>query len=198
MPIKARQFRNPDDLFFTADLHFGHSAMALDWRSAYRFSNTNDMDNYIISNWNDLVPQSATTIIVGDLSFYNAKTTATLLAQLSGQLIVVRGNHDKGLADGFFKNLNIPIYDYLEIDVHTPKGKQRVVLSHFAFRTWNRHHYGAWHLHGHSHGNLPPLGKSMDVGVDTKPGLRPWSFNEVKSIMDAREIHTNDHHIQKQ
>ena len=30
--------------------------------------------------------------------------------------------------------------------------------------------------------------KVMDVGIDTHPEFRPYSFDEVKSILDQREI----------
>ncbi len=38
-----------------------------------------------------------------------------------------------------------------EISVHG----QPIVICHYAMRVWNRSHHGAWHLYGHSHGNLP-------------------------------------------
>jgi len=41
-----------------------------------------------------------------------------------------------------------------------------VVLCHYAMRTWDRSHYGSYHLYGHSHGKLERHGWSMDVGVD--------------------------------
>ncbi len=44
---------------------------------------------------------------------------------------------------------------------------QPIVLCHYAMRVSNRSHHGAWHLYGHSHGNLPegPTSLSMDVGI---------------------------------
>jgi RHS repeat-associated protein len=61
-------------------------------------------------------------------------------------------------------------------------------------RSKNRPHHvrGAWHLYGHSHGNLPddPLALSMDVGVDSHD-FRPWHFDEIQAVMkgkaDARQ-----------
>jgi calcineurin-like phosphoesterase family protein len=68
-------------------------------------------------------------------------------------------------------------------------GKQGIVLCHYARRVWPHSGRGAWHLYGHSHGNLPdePLSLSMDVGVDTHIFL-PWHFEEVKEIMEAKAI----------
>jgi hypothetical protein len=40
-----------------------------------------------------------------------------------------------------------------------------VWLSHYAHRTWPHLHRGDLHLHGHSHGSLPAVPSSLDVGV---------------------------------
>jgi calcineurin-like phosphoesterase family protein len=51
-------------------------------------------------------------------------------------------------------------------------------------RVSNRAQHGAWHLYGHSHGELPeaPTSLSMDVGVDTHD-FRPWHFDEINLLM---------------
>jgi calcineurin-like phosphoesterase family protein len=51
-------------------------------------------------------------------------------------------------------------------------------------RVWNRSYHETWHLHGHSHGDLPdiPTSLSMDVGVDTHD-FRPWHFDEINLLM---------------
>jgi hypothetical protein len=52
-------------------------------------------------------------------------------------------------------------------------------------------------LYGHSHGTLPPYGKSADMGVYSKvitDEYRPYSFEEVKAFMDARDIANADRH----
>ena len=59
---------------------------------------------------------------------------------------------------------------------------QLIVLCHYSMRKWNKSHYGSWHLYGHSHGNLPPLGLSFDVGVDTND-YYPYSLDDVSNKM---------------
>jgi hypothetical protein len=51
-------------------------------------------------------------------------------------------------------------------------------------RVWPHHAQGAWHLYGHSHGNLPdePFALSLDIGVDTHD-FRPWHFDELRAVM---------------
>jgi hypothetical protein len=64
---------------------------------------------------------------------------------------------------------------------------QPVVICHYAVRVWNRSHHGAWHLYGHSHGNIPdtPTSLSMDVGVDTHD-FHPWHFDEINLLMTEK------------
>jgi hypothetical protein len=51
-------------------------------------------------------------------------------------------------------------------------------------RVWNKAHYGAFHLYGHSHGSLPPQGRSHDVGTNVWD-YRPVTLAEVKERLDA-------------
>lgn len=71
---------------------------------------------------------------------------------------------------------------------------QLIVMNHFSERVWEQSHKGAIMLYGHSHGTLPGIGKSMDVGVDAHPEFRPFSWEEIKQIMDKRETLFVDHH----
>ena len=70
-------------------------------------------------------------------------------------------------------------------------------------RVWNKSHHGAYHLYGHSHDSMEDKewGKSMDVGVDSAFRIlgeyRPFSFDEIKGILDKRELYTIDHHENK-
>ncbi len=91
------------------------------------------------------------------------------------------GNHDKTARK--LQHLFASWETLSEINVV----KQRIVLCHYAMRVWPHHAQGAWHLYGHSHGNLPdePLSLSLDVGVDTHD-FRPWHFDEIEAIMKAK------------
>ena len=63
------------------------------------------------------------------------------------------------------------------------------MLCHYAMRVWPHHAQGAWHLYGHSHGNLPnePLALYLDAGVDTYE-FRPWHFDEIQAVMQPKAI----------
>lgn len=177
-------------VYFTADTHFFHKAM-LPLRG---FTSVEEMNYAMIRKWNDAVPRDGIVFHLGDVSFSGLANTMGVLGQLNGTIHLVKGNHDYS-----FKNKLVGMFasvqDYLEINVEEKGGtRQRIVLNHYSHRVWNQHHYGAWHLYGHSHGNLPGIGRSMDVGVDTIEDFIPYSYELVKLCMSHREVHVIDHH----
>jgi hypothetical protein len=76
-----------------------------------------------------------------------------------------------------------PRYSWIGIDesTHMTEFRIRYLLSRLGS------HHGAWHLYGHSHGNLPdtPTSLSMDVGVDTHD-FQPWHFDEINLLMTEK------------
>lgn len=184
---------NPDEVMFTSDWHLFHEMLI---KKGYRhFHSTDHMHRVIGQNIRDRVGSTDTLFMLGDVSWVGGERTAAILKQFDRDVVLIRGNHENKLNRAALDCFT-DVVDYLEIDVRDDDvvgGKQRIVMSHFPFRSWNRHHYGSWHLHGHCHGNLEPLGKSLDVGVDTF-GFHPYAYSHVKTILDNREIHKCDHH----
>jgi calcineurin-like phosphoesterase family protein len=84
----------------------------------------------------------------------------------------------------------LSVQDVLELSIDK---RTHFFLSHYAHRVWNGSHKGVIHLYGHSHGSIPDYGKSMDVGVDTN-NLKPYSLDEILTIMKKRDIEFPDHH----
>lgn len=106
---------------------------------------------------------------------------------------------------------SVSYYKEIKID------RTLIILSHYAYRVWNESHKGSWMLFGHSHGSMPEyvqrtetvtvdvnggksrvlnnvLARTMDVGIDTHPEFRPYSFEEIGSIFKDRPPLTIDHH----
>lgn len=202
-------------IFFVSDTHFGHRAMSDRFRvgkypydvptsahdladPAYHQRSRKDaMDAHMIELWNRTVPKHGIVFHLGDVAFRNRSEWFEIFEQLNGEIHLRRGNHDGKLnTDGFAS-----VADYSELTVRLSEyEEQRLVLAHYALRSWNRMHYGAWNLHGHSHGNLSPIGRQLDVGVDctlVTPELRPISFAEVAAYMAGRDFVAVDHHVAK-
>jgi len=181
--------------FFTSDQHFGHKNIC---RFADRpFKSVEEMNEALIEEHNAVVKPSDVVWFLGDFAFMPPDATKRILRRLNGQKNLVLGNHDKNLdrrgRDFIGSGMLNAIYHYREINVE----KQSIILFHYGMRVWNKHHHGSWLLYGHSHGSLPPHGKSVDVGVDSKEitdEYRPVSFEEVKRFMSKRDNVVEDHH----
>ena len=80
-------------IFFTSDQHFGHkNVIRYDNRP---FTSVEDMDEALIRNWNAKVTEKDTVYVLGDISWYNDETTATIFNSLKGHKILIKGNHDR-------------------------------------------------------------------------------------------------------
>lgn len=168
-------------IWFTSDLHFGHKNI-LKYNPEYRpYSTVEEMTAGLIASWNATVSDTDTVYHLGDFCFRKKSYSDSIISQLRGNIVFIRGNHDQ-FGD-----------PYKEIKVN----KQTICLFHYPMMSWNKMHYGSWHLHGHCHGSLKhQTGKLLDVGWDAHGKL--LSFDNVKEILDTRAIVVHDHHIGKE
>lgn len=187
----------PSKTFFTSDIHFGHKNIIK--YSNRPFVNVEQMDQSLIDNWNSVVPEDGVVFSLGDFAFCKIGRIIEIIQQLNGKIVMVGGNHDAEI----WKNRSMlldsgyveEITPYREITINN----QFICMFHYGCRVWNKSHRGSWLLYGHSHDSLPPLGKSVDVGVDSTPIhgralYRPFSYYEIKDFMDTRKLHEADHH----
>ena len=157
--------------FFTADEHFGHENIIRYCRRP--FSDVAEMGRELIRRHNDVVTGADTVIHAGDFTFGSAAVAKDLVGQLHGKHVFLRGSHDRWLGP-----LARDLWE------GTIEG-QYIVVCHYAMRVWPRSHYNSWQLYGHSHGNLEPQGKQLDIGVDSN-GYAPISFERLRQIMRDR------------
>jgi calcineurin-like phosphoesterase family protein len=172
--------------YFTADTHFGHANII---RHAKRpFASVEEMDEALIRNWNAIVQPGDTVYHLGDFA-WKPRAVASYVCRLNGHIHLILGNHDRKsqLASKLFDS----VAEYCEVKMDG----QRITLCHYAMRVWNKGHYGAWNLYGHSHGNLPedPHSYSTDVGVDCW-AYAPVSFARLQSHMSLKQFKPVDHH----
>lgn len=199
--------------FFTADNHFNHARIiklanrpfmtAKDqeelqeleelrrtdtdaWLEAYAEWKPSDeaveaMNEDMVSKWNEKVSNKDIVYHLGDFAFARDYKEVERIAQrLNGNIHLIQGNHDgkeirRARCWGWLGH-------YKEVKVED----QKIILFHYAQRTWNGVHRGSWMLYGHSHGTLARdyKVKSFDVGVDNWD-FKPLSFEEVKVQMQS-------------
>lgn len=179
-------------IWFTSDTHFNHKNIIK--YSSRPFDNIVHMEECITKKWNSLVTPNDTVYHLGDFSFSKDKNYIDkLLNNLNGKKYLIKGNHDR--KEVYNNSRWIEVVDYKEINISLKeKRKQKIVMSHYPFRSWSQMHRGSWMLHGHCHGSLKDIGgKTMDVGVDVH-NYSPISLKYIENFMKTREIITCDHH----
>lgn len=140
----------------------------------------------MIQAWNETVKPGDVIYHLGDFAItgYSEKhkpKVEKLLRKLNGNKILIRGNHD---APAVFKAQG---WGNVHTMHHTKIDGVQFILCHYSMRTWQFKSKGAIHLFGHSHGNLPPLDRSMDIGVDAM-GYKPIKFERIVEIMSKVEL----------
>ena len=173
-----------NNTWFTSDLHAGHDRIRLFCPKTRPFSSIEEMDNTLINNWNACVNHEDAVYHLGDFAWRDHRS---ILSRLKGNIIFIKGNHDKGLLQIF---PNLP--GLMDINVNG----QAIVLCHYPMRRWNKSHHGSWMLHGHCHNDLPDDVETLstDVGVD-RWGCKPVSFEQLKELFSKRHNKLlNNHH----
>jgi len=78
-----------------------------------------------------------------------------------------------------------PLYVLEFHELGTGEHPLAITLCHYPLAEWDRKHYGAWHLYGHSHGKYVADGFALDVGVDAN-GYAPVLLADIVDRMMAR------------
>lgn len=168
-------------IFITSDLHFDHKNI-LDFE--YRpYRDIETMKKDMIANWNKVVSKVDTVYLLGDFSFGNVNNWIDSLNQLRGNIIFIKGNHDKTkilnrvLRDGYIQELH-NVGTMLRIEGQT------LNLTHYPMDIGNRPNN--WSIHGHLHSHKGKMLNQINIGVDSllakslnKPFGTPISIDEL-------------------
>lgn len=174
------------NIFFTSDHHFGHQNII---RFCNRpFESVEQMNSELIRRWNEKIQKGDDVYHLGDFALCSNEVFSEIREQLNGNIHLIAGNHEATALNNRKRFAWMKEYYELKVkDEDSPNGVQRIVLFHYAMRTWRGASRGTWHLYGHSHNTLPDWENSLsfDIGVDCH-NFYPLSYEEVKSIMKQK------------
>ena len=113
--------------FYISDLHFYHANMnsRMDNRG---FKDVEEMNNFMISQWNSRVRKNDEVVILGDFSWAQGEDTNEILKQLNGRKFLIKGNHDYYLKDHKF---NRSYYEWVKDYAEVNDNGRKVILSHY-------------------------------------------------------------------
>lgn len=188
-------------LYLLSDTHFGHGNI-IEYCDR-PFDSVKEMNGYILNNWNERVSYSDTVLFGGDLVHGNSTTVETIVEQISGQLVLLEGNHD----DISASDVNFPVlrsyyfsyeYDGKEWEfyyTHWPLNDRLERDSDREPPKWAEppDWFDGWYLHGHIHNNdvenypfVNPAEQYVNLGVELL-GYTPIEIEELIEVLALGE-----------
>ena len=132
--------------YYISDLHLGHvNAIGFDNRP---FADVTEMNETLIHRWNSVVSRADTVYVLGDFIWEKESLWPAWLGRLTGNKVLIRGNHDPRQFSQATKRFFQDIADYKEI---TDTGRH-VILCHYPM-PFHRAGYDekCFMLYGHVH-----------------------------------------------
>ncbi len=167
--------------FVTSDTHFFDTSIIKHYNFAparSHFFNVNDMNFQIIRSWNSVVSGTDLVYHCGDIGVYykssNKEALLSILMQLHGSIIFIKGNHDSRdlfkylQKNNFFLNEKngIKKFYFHNVGTYFKYNHRQFFLTHYPLffgKTQN-----SINLHGHIHYNSIPIKENINIGVDSK------------------------------
>jgi calcineurin-like phosphoesterase family protein len=99
------------------------------------FGSVEEMNDYIIKQWNSRIRHGDEVVVLGDFSVSNkGEEVNDILRQLKGRKFLIVGNHDRFLKD---KNFNTQLFKWIEPYKEVSDNKRKVILSHYPVMCYN-------------------------------------------------------------
>jgi calcineurin-like phosphoesterase family protein len=130
--------------FFIADPHFGHKAV-IEYENR-PFASVEEMDEALITNWNNTVTKHDIVWLLGDVTLSTKKEYIKhIFSRLNGHIRFIKGNHDTR-SDDFYRECGCTFVSRYPVIL-----KEFFILSHAPL--YKRFKAPYFNIYGHVHGN---------------------------------------------
>lgn len=160
--------------WFTSDLHLNHDNIR--GYCNRPFESVEEMNEALITRWNDRVSEGDTVYVVGDMFLGRPEDAAPLVKRLKGHKVLILGNHDRSrrtmLECGFhetWQRKNVQLQD-----------GRRALLAHKPLPAAVIDMYDL-QVHGHRHSGPIVSGRKVNACVDLWE-FRPFSEDELCAV----------------
>lgn len=146
-----------NNTFTISDHHFGHENI-IDYTKR-PFDSVEEMNTYMIKQWNKVVAPGDTLYHLGDFSIgVKEDEMKELVNKLNGNIILIRGNHDR------YGTKKLLGFGFKEV-VNKRKELDNFILSHEPLDPYKLN--GKINIHGHIHNNsMKSSDKYFNVSVE--------------------------------
>ena len=161
--------------YYISDLHFYHDALnhVMDERG---FRDEQDMNEFMIHQWNSRVRKNDEVVVLGDLSMEKWD-------KLKGKIYLIQGNHDRFIKD---KDFDASRFIWVRSYAEMHDNGRKIILSHYPVLCYNGQNRLSKHgnpktymLHGHVHDTLDQrlLEQFQQITRNTMRGDAPIPCN---------------------
>lgn len=171
--------------FILSDLHFCHKNILQFEPPRHHFKDVDEMNDTIVSNWNETVTNEDTVHFVGDFGIGNPSRVVEQVNRLKGKILLYPGNHD---TTKILKAIEIhcPRVTIMPLMVKFKFSAMVAFLSHYPVEVGVRPNL--FSIHGHIHSNNSSMITQMNICTDNHAawGVRfgePIPFDRIKEKM---------------
>lgn len=133
---KVLEKLNGRECFFIGDLHLDHKNIISYCKRP--FNSVVEMNNTIVKNWNKTIRKKDIVYFLGDMAYgKGSRNTDYWLNKLKGEIVFIKGNHDKSKKMKFYNKLILNYKGNKFLLVHAPEDVPK---------DWK-----GWVIHGHHH-----------------------------------------------
>lgn len=150
------------------------------------FETVEEMNEYIISQWNKKVRRNDEVVILGDFSIEGGEKTSDLLRKLNGRKYLIIGNHDRFIRD---KNFDRSLFKWMEPYMELNDNKRKVILSHYPIFCYDgqyrRNEQGepmTYMLYGHVHNTYDEVLVNHFQNITREQRRFVYQIDEERSI----------------
>jgi calcineurin-like phosphoesterase family protein len=178
--------------FVISDTHFGHANIIKFEPKFRKFMNLQEMDNYMIKQWNSIVKPEDTVYHIGDVAI---GSPVKYIKQLNGRKILIKGNHDN----------HVPLQEFIDAGFEDVcamvKLQRKYILTHCPMHSDELMYYpGVKNIHGHIHSRLVLTnGNQMDmryVNVSVEhTKFKPINIDSIDKYQESLNTPENINHV---
>jgi len=169
------------DTWVISDCHFGHSNI-LTFKDdsgnlirGARFACIEEMDEYIVDQWNSVVKDGDKVYNLGDVYFGQGHQ---VLHRLKGQKRLILGNHDNGKDQRLLQHFG-------KIQVWRMFTEFNMVLTHVPVHPDSLGYKVLWNVHGHLHQHIVNDKRYFNASVEHL-AYKPIHIEDIKTQMENR------------
>lgn len=164
-------------IFLTSDHHFGHTNVIK--FCGRPFESMEEQNEQLVANWNAVVSPEDLVYHLGDITLWCGDSVAPILDALNGEIVLIRGNHDRGSV------AQLPRFSSVHKELYVTIDDRPFMLRHKPYSREEVEEMRAFHpdiimTHGHTHGEF---GRFHDDQVDVSVELWDYRPIEVKNLI---------------